>query len=102
MSPAVKGNVTMTSSLAVLLVEDSESDSLLIVHALQKGGYDVILTRVETAEQMRAALTERVWDIVISDYSLPRFDGRAALALVQQLAQDVPFMLVSGTIGEET
>jgi DNA-binding NtrC family response regulator len=92
----------MTTSLAVLIVEDSESDGQLIVRALKKGGDDVVAERVETAEQMRAALGKRAWDIVISDYSLPQFDGRAALTLLQETGQDIPFIVVSGAIGEET
>ncbi len=92
----------MTTSLAVLMVEDSESDEQLIVRALKKAGYDVVSERVETAEQMRAAWGKRAWDIVISDYSLPQFDGRAALTLVRETGQDIPFIVVSGAIGEET
>ena len=92
----------MTTSLAVLLVEDSESDAQLIVRLLKKAGYDVVSEQVETAEQMRAALGKRAWDIVISDYSLPQFDGRAALTLLRETGQDIPFIVVSGTIGEET
>ena len=92
----------MTTSLAVLLVEDSESDAQLIVRLLKKAGYDVVSEQVETAEQMRAAWGKRAWDIVISDYSLPQFDGRAALTFLRETGQDIPFIVVSGTIGEET
>src|SRR3990172_2149591 len=92
----------MTTSLAVLMVEDSESDAQLIVRALKKAGYDVVVERVETAGQMHAAWGQRAWDIVISDYSLPQFDGRAALTLLRETGQDIPFIVVSGTIGEET
>src|SRR5574341_2591404 len=92
----------MTTALAVLMVEDSESDGQLILRALKKAGYDLVVERVETAEQMRAAWEKRAWDIVISDYSLPRFDGRAALTFLRETGQDIPFIVVSGTIGEET
>ena len=92
----------MTTSLAVLMVEDSESDAQLIVRLLKKAGYDVVSEQVETAEQMRAAWGKGAWDIVISDYSLPQFDGRAALTLLRETGQDIPFIVVSGTIGEET
>lgn len=92
----------MAKPLAVLIVEDSESDTQLIVRLLKKAGYDVFAERVETAEQMRAALEKQAWDIVISDYSLPQFDGRAALTLLQETGQDIPFIAVSGTMGEET
>src|SRR3989304_3748905 len=87
----------MTTSLAVLLVEDSESDAQLIVRLFKKAGYDVVSEQVETAEQMRAALGKRAWDIVISDYSLPQFDGRAALTLLRETGQDIPFIVVSGS-----
>src|SRR3990172_7176144 len=92
----------MTTSLAVLMVEDSESDAQLIIRLLKKAGYDVVSEQVETAEQMRAAWGKGAWDIVISDYSLPQFDGRAALTLLRETGQDIPFIVVSGAIGEET
>jgi diguanylate cyclase (GGDEF)-like protein/PAS domain S-box-containing protein len=87
--------------LAALIVEDSESDTQLIVRLLKNAGYDVIFERVATAEQMRSALEKRIWDIVISDYSLPQFDGRAALELLKEKQPDIPFLIVSGAIGEE-
>ncbi|MCJ7435705.1 MAG: diguanylate cyclase [Anaerolineales bacterium] len=87
--------------LAVLIVEDLESDAQLIVRLLKKAGYELVYEQVETAEQMRSALEKRTWDIVISDYSLPQFDGRAALELLKEKRLDIPFIVVSGTIGEE-
>ncbi len=92
----------MDIRLAVLLVEDSESDSQLIVRLLKKAGYKVVSEQVETAEQMYAALEKCAWDVVISDYSLPQFSGKAALELLQEKQQDIPFIIVSGVIGEET
>jgi len=86
--------------LAVLIVEDSESDTLLIVRLLKKAEYEVVFERVETAEQMHSALKNRQWDIVISDYSLPQFSGPAALELLKEKQADIPFIVVSGTIGE--
>jgi len=91
-----------TKDLAALIVEDVESDAQLIARLLKKAGYELTYEQVETAEQMRAALTKRTWDIVISDYSLPQFDGRAALMLLKETGQDIPFIVVSGTMGEET
>ncbi len=91
----------MDIPLAVLIVEDSESDAQLIVRLLKKAGYVLVYEQVETAEQMRAALEKRTWDIVISDYKLPQFDGRAALDLLKETRLDIPFIVVSGTIGEE-
>jgi diguanylate cyclase (GGDEF)-like protein/PAS domain S-box-containing protein len=87
--------------LAVLIVEDSESDAQLIVRLLKKAGYELVYEQVETGEQMRAALGKRAWDIVISDYKLPQFDGRTALELLKETRLDIPFIVVSGTIGEE-
>jgi len=88
--------------LAVLIVEDSESDAQLIVRLLKKAGYDLVYEQTETLEQMRAALEKQNWDVVISDYHLPQFDGRAALELLKEKQQDIPFIVVSGAIGEET
>jgi len=87
--------------LAVLIVEDSESDAQLVVRLLKKAGYEVISEQVETAEQMCAALEKRIWDVVISDYSLPQFNGSAALELLTKKQLDTPFIVVSGVIGEE-
>ena len=92
----------MAIPLAVLIVEDSENDAQLIVHLLQKAGYEVISEQVETAGQMTSALEERTWNIVISDYNLPQFNGRAALELLKEKQQDIPFIVVSGMLGEES
>jgi len=92
----------MSKPLAVLIVEDSESDAQIIVRVLKKADYAVVSERVETAELMRAALTKRTWDIVISDYALPQFDGSAALTVLRATGLDIPFIVVSGAIGEET
>ena len=92
----------MSKPLAVLIVEDSESDAQLIVRLLTKAGYSLMFERIETAEQMRAALEKQAWDMVISDYSLPELDGPTALTLLQETGLDIPFIVVSGTMGEET
>jgi signal transduction histidine kinase len=87
--------------LRVLMVEDSEDDALLVTLQLRRGGYNPVLLRVESPEALRAALAQP-WDVVISDYVLPRFDGREALRLVREIGgPELPFILVSGTIGEE-
>jgi signal transduction histidine kinase len=83
------------------MVEDSEEDALLIVHALKRSGYALNFERVETPEAFSAALARQSWDVVIADYSLPRFSGLAALKLLQESGLDLPFIVVSGTIGEE-
>lgn len=92
----------MGTALRLLLVEDSEDDALLLVRQLQRGGYDVCCRRVQVAEDFCAALAEETWDLVISDYSLPRFNAPAALELFQQRQRDIPFLVVSGRVGEET
>ena len=91
----------MSTPLRVLIVEDSEDDTELLVSELQRGGYDVTYERVQTAEAMKTALERRIWDIVFSDYGMPGFSGPAALALLQSAGLDLPFIIISGTIGEE-
>src|ERR687897_3786743 len=88
--------------LRVLLVEDSEDDTLLLVRSLRRGGYDPIWERVETAAAMEAALLGRSWDLVISDHSMPAFSSLAALELLRRKGfVDLPFIIVSGQIGED-
>ncbi len=91
----------MDISLAVLIVEDSESDARLIVRLFKKAGYEVVFERVETVEQMRAALGKRTWNLVISNYQMPKFDGYAALQLLKDTGCDIPFIIISDTIDEE-
>ncbi len=91
----------MGVALRALMIEDVEDDALLIVRELQRGGYDVTFERVDTAEAMLAALTDENWDVVIADYAMPRFDGLTALSLLRESGHDLPFVIVSGTIGEE-
>jgi two-component system cell cycle sensor histidine kinase/response regulator CckA len=92
---------TSTRPLRVLLVEDSEADAELLLHELKIAGFDLTWQRVETADAMRAALARGEWDIVLSDYSLPTFSGPEALQVKQAMRLDIPFIIVSGTIGEE-
>ena len=87
--------------LRLLLVEDSENDALLLVRELTRAGFEPVVERVETAVAMQAALDRQGWDIVLGDYSMPQFGGAAALALLREGGLDVPFIIVSGTIGEE-
>ena len=88
--------------LHALIVEDSAEDALLVLRELRRGGYDVVSVRVDSAAGMQAALAERVWDVVISDYSMPHFSGLAALQVLKERGLDVPFIIVSGAIGEDT
>lgn len=89
--------------LRVLIVEDVEDDALLLMHELRRGGYDPVVTRVETEAAMRTALGDcDAFELIISDYTLPRFSGTAALELFKDSGCDLPFVIVSGTLGEET
>jgi len=92
----------MNKPLRVLIVEDSEDDALLVIRELERGGYDTTFERVETAEAMTAALEKEAWDIIIADYRLPHFSAPEALELLHQSGLDLPFIVVSGAIGEET
>ena len=92
----------MNKSLKVLIVEDFEDDALLVVRELRRSGYILEFKIVETAGEMTDALENHFWDIVISDYSLPGFNAPAALNIVKNKGLDLPFIIVSGTIGEET
>ena len=92
----------MGTQLRVLLVEDSEADAELLLNELGRTGYEVTAHRVQTAEHMKAALDTGHWDVVLSDYSMPTFSAPAALAVLQSTGRDLPFIIVSGTIGEET
>jgi protein-histidine pros-kinase len=91
----------MSPSLRALIVEDSPDDALLIVRELRRAGYDAIFERVETAEAMAAALKERTWDIILADYTMPHFNGIAALELLKTTGLDIPFIVISGSIGED-
>lgn len=87
--------------LRVLMIEDRSDDEELVVMELRNGGYDVAHERVETDAGMTAALDREAWDIVLSDYAMPQFSGPKALALVRSRGCDIPFIIVSGTVGEE-
>ena len=91
----------MNKVLKVLNVEDSERDVALLTRHLKGAGYDLISERVETREAMQAALEKQEWDVILCDYSMPHFSALAALKLLQELKLDLPFIIISGTIGEE-
>ncbi|RNC68382.1 MAG: PAS domain S-box protein [Desulfuromonadales bacterium] len=88
--------------LRVLIIEDSEDDAFLVIRELRKGGFEPEFERVETAEAMAEAISRREWDIALSDYVLPRFNGLDALRLWRQRGFDLPFIVISGKIGEDT
>ncbi|HET9405222.1 MAG TPA: response regulator [Burkholderiales bacterium] len=89
------------AQLKVLIVEDSDNDVALVLRELRQGGYAVEHKVADTSAGMRAALDAGGWDIVLSDFSLPGFSGMEALEIVRSRAPELPFILVSGTVGEE-
>ena len=91
----------MNKPLRVLIVEDSEDDTLLIVRELNKGGLNLEHLRVDTLGALQTALNEATWDIVITDHNLPEFGSEAAIRQVKQAGRDLPIIIVSGSIGEE-
>ena len=87
-------------TLRVLNVEDSERDVALLRRHLSHAGYELISERVETPQTMRAALEMQEWDVILCDYSMPHFNALSALALLKEIELDIPFIIISGTIGE--
>jgi hypothetical protein len=84
------------------MIEDSEDDTLLIAAELRRGGLEPVFERVETAASLQAALDAHNWDLIICDYCMPQLAGPAALAIYLQKGLDIPFIVVSGMVGEET
>lgn len=91
----------MKTIMRVLFVEDSEDHVLLAVDHLREHGFDPVYERVETAPALTEALKRKVWDVVISDYAMPQFNGTAALKIFHESRLDIPFICVSGSLGEE-
>lgn len=91
----------MSEPLRVLQIEDSESDGALIVRIVEKAGYAVDCQRVQNAQGMREALAGAPWDIIIADYHLPQFDAPSALGILRDTGLDIPFIVVSGVMGED-
>jgi len=89
-------------SIRVLIVEDSEDDALLIIRELKKGGYNPVYEWVKTAAAMKKVLKEKQWDIILCNYIMPKFSGAQAIALLKETDIDIPIIVVSGNIGEET
>src|ERR1051325_10463197 len=88
-------------TLRVLIVEDSEPDMLLLLRALQKGGFQTVHRRVATSREMGAALERGAWDLILADHAMPDFSAPQALAVVKHAGVDIPFIIVSGHIEEE-
>ncbi|MEN6599857.1 MAG: HD domain-containing phosphohydrolase [Rectinema sp.] len=91
----------MDKLLRVLLIEDSEDDAVLILRELRKAGYTPVSERVETEYTMRSALSSQKWDIILSDYNMPEFCAAEALSVYRECGIEVPFIIVSGAVGEE-
>jgi len=92
----------MPKALRLLLVEDSERDAAHVTLALKRGGWSPEVRRVETRDEMVAALGDGQWDAIVSDYHLPRFSAPDALETLRERGLDIPFIVVSGAIGEDT
>src|SRR5258707_12958886 len=92
----------MEEPLKALIIEDSENDAALIEIELQRAGYDPQCHRVETPQALSSALDQQAWDLVIAAYIMPHFNGLAALAMVKEKGLDLPFIIVSGHITDDT
>ena len=92
----------MSNLLRVLIVDDSDVDTNLIIRKLSSEGYNPKWKRVDTAEAMKEALAHEKWDVILCDYKMPLFSVHAALKIVREENIDIPFILVSGAIGEDT
>lgn len=91
----------MNAPLRVLVVDDMEDDALLVLRELERSGCKVDWERVEDAPSLRDALARRPWDLVLSDWAMPRFSALEALSVVKESGLDLPFIMISGTVGEE-
>lgn len=91
----------MSEPLHVLMIEDNENDAFFATRELKRAGYEVHATRVDNENDLRAALPTRPWDLLLCDFTLPGFGGAEAFRIAKELQPEVPFIFVSGTIGEE-
>jgi two-component system sensor kinase len=91
----------MSIPLRVLIVEDSADDTILVMRELKKGGYRPMFERVDVPEAFTSALARQSWDVIIADHSMPHFSGLKALSLLKESGRDLPFIIVSGAIGED-
>lgn len=91
----------MNQELRVIIIEDSEFDAVVMANVLEQGGYTLDYERIETADELKAALAERSWDVILSDYNLPDFSAPEALKILQESKLDLPFIIISGGIGED-
>ena len=91
----------MTNSLRVLIIDDSEDDTRLITNELQRGGFDLLFERVNSPEAIKAALEQKTWDVVISNFVVSQCTALEVLALLQEKNLDLPFIIVSDTMSED-
>jgi len=91
----------MSNDLKLLLIEDSTINATITVDELRRGGYNPKATLIETSEDLERVLQDNTWDLIISDYNLPHFDALSALQILHDSGQDIPFIILSGSIGEE-
>jgi len=93
--------VIMSEKIKILIVDDSEDDALLVERELRRGGLEAVCQRVDSADSMSDAIMAQSWDVVVTDHNMPGFSSQDALCIVKQYALDVPFIIVSGSIGED-
>ncbi len=91
----------MKTALRLLICEDIEADAAILVREIEHGGYEIFSQTVDSANDFKFALEDGHWDIIISDFNIPGFGGPEALLILKESGQDIPFVLVSGTVGEE-
>src|SRR5690348_7789803 len=92
----------MGKPLRVLIIDDSKADTELLLRELRHSGYDVEFERVESSEALKVVLTEKTWDLILSDYALSKFSALGALEILKTSHLDLPFIIISGTVDEET
>ena len=92
----------MSEKSRILLIEDSEDDAILLERQLRKGNMELEMKRVCTSNEMKEALSDSTWDAIICDYMMPEFTVNDALEIVRSKGVDIPFIIVSGTISDET
>jgi len=95
-------NQIKDNALRILIIDDSEDDALLVIRALKEDGYNPVYERVETAAAMKKTLKGNQWDVIICDYKMPKFDAPSAIFMLKKAYIDVPLIIISGAIGEET
>jgi len=92
----------MKKILSVLIVDESDDDANKVIRKLRDEGYEPNWQRVDTSHAMKSALEQKTWDVILCDYKMPLFSMHAALNILQEMNVDIPFILVSGVIGEDT